>query len=121
MKNGTRLYSPHLGCFFSVGAAAATEKITGSVKPVQVGFIASKKSMPLAVDRNRLKRLLREVYRNNNEKLVALAEEKNVTVKLVLMVLVKEQIDIRRISHGQLKESWMSLLPDLLKRIGEKN
>ena len=41
----------------------ASERSTDEIKPSQLGFIVSKRYLRLAVDRNRVKRVLRESFR----------------------------------------------------------
>ena len=45
--------------------------------PARTAFAVSKKNFPLAVDRNRVKRQMREIYRKNKTLLYALLKQRN--------------------------------------------
>lgn len=52
---------------------------------LQAAFTVSKRKMPLAVNRNRIKRLMREAYRLNNSELKALLLEKKIPLSVVFI------------------------------------
>lgn len=52
---------------------------------LQAAFTVSKRKMPLAVNRNRIKRLMREAYRLNNTTLKALLYEKKIPVSVIFI------------------------------------
>jgi ribonuclease P protein component len=58
MKNGKRQHDPPV-------SAVWTSMSLPTTAPVQVAFSVPKRQFPRAVDRNRVKRLMREVYRKN--------------------------------------------------------
>ncbi len=57
----------------------------GAAAIVQAGVTASKRSFRRAVDRNRIKRLLREAYRLNKEELLKAVEEKNLNATVFFL------------------------------------
>ena len=61
-----------------------------SETPVRVLIGVPKKRFKHAVDRNRIKRLIREVYRLNKESLLALLENKNYSIYLSINYISSE-------------------------------
>ncbi len=58
--------------------------------PVKVLIVVSKKNFKRAVDRNRIKRLLREIYRTNKQELFSTLKEKDVCIHLCINYIGKE-------------------------------
>lgn len=57
---------------------------------INVVFSVPKKKFKRAVDRNQIKRMLREVYRQNKHKCIEAVENQNANVSLFLVYLGKE-------------------------------
>lgn len=73
--------------------------------PVQVLFTASKRKFKRAVDRNFVKRRLREVYRQNKLLLYQAIESKSITLAIALMYTGSELPEMK-----QLEKSYQVLL-----------
>jgi ribonuclease P protein component len=58
--------------------------------PLQVAFSVSKRYFKRAVDRNKLKRLMRETYRKNKEHIYSFLNENNLKCALVFIYNKKE-------------------------------
>lgn len=65
------------------------EKLPEDV-PVQVAFAVPKRIFKRAVDRNRIKRLLREAYRLNKHSLYEYCEKENKKFVLVFVYVAKD-------------------------------
>ena len=78
---------------------------TASVEPVKTAFMVSKKRFHHAVDRNRVKRLMREAYRLNRQEF-ALPE--SVSANICWMF-----VGIELPSYAQVEASFRTLLKDL--------
>lgn len=72
---------------FRVGflATAKTDAV-----PVRIMVVAPKKKFKKAPDRNRIKRLIREVYRKNKSDLYAVVDEKEYTLHLSLTYIATD-------------------------------
>jgi ribonuclease P protein component len=64
---------------------------TGDGVPCQVAFSVPKKNFKRAHDRNRYKRLMREVYRLNKPKWYAFLKENNLKCALMLLFTAKDE------------------------------
>jgi ribonuclease P protein component len=73
--------------FYSI---EATDVPTSNEILVKTGVGASSRNFKKAVDRNKIKRLLREVYRTQKQDLLAKAKNKNIQLSLFFLFIGKE-------------------------------
>lgn len=72
------------------------DKITGPV-PVKLGISVPKRSFQKAVDRNTLKRRIREAYRKNKHLLYGVLENKGLTIALMVIYVAKDKLPYEEI------------------------
>lgn len=82
---------------------------------VQMGISVPKRSFKSAVDRNRIKRQVRECYRMHHHSLLELAKEKNVYLAMMMIYLDRKEPDFKYldIKVNNLLEKQLKLLRDL--------
>jgi ribonuclease P protein component len=66
-------------------------KLSGSV-PVQLGISVPKRSFAKAVDRNTLKRRIREAYRKNKQLIYEVLKKKDLSIALMIIYTAKEEL-----------------------------
>ena len=71
---------------------------------IQVVMSVPKKKLKHAVDRNRVKRLLRETYRLNKQTLLEQSEAQGVSVRLAFIWIPSEILDYKRVEK-KMKEA----------------
>lgn len=77
--------------------------------PAQVGFGASKRNFKRAVDRNLIKRRMREVYRYHKPKLYTVLNDKELAYAFMMIYTAREIHDIRT-----MEDSYLDLLGKLI-------
>ena len=88
-------------------------EITENIAPVQVVISVPKRIFKTAVDRNRLKRLIREAYRRNKELLYDQLNDK----KILLMLIYTSKT---KIEYHDMEEKLAETLERLFKNISHK-
>ncbi len=86
---GTRVSSRHF--IFLIAAADSTQS--------RIGFIITRKAEPSSVRRNRMRRRLREIFRNNRQKL---------TKKIDLVIIARKGAAQRE--YGEIREEVLGVL-----------
>ena len=69
------------------------------VNQTQVGIAVPKKSFAKAVQRNKLKRRIREAYRKNKHLLYAFLEKKNLHIAMMVIYTDKEELSYKEIEQ----------------------
>lgn len=67
--------------------------------PVQLGIAVPKRSFAKAVDRNTIKRRIREAYRKNKSSLYEILEKKNLSIALMIIYTAKEKLPYQEIER----------------------
>jgi ribonuclease P protein component len=109
LKNGKRAQGALLQCHFT------THRET--TPSVQVGFAVPRKSIALAVDRNRLKRLMREAFRKNKAPLYEAASKKNLQFELIIMFRRADTVHVRQISYATIEIEWNTLMSKIISSL----
>lgn len=92
LGRGTRVQGIHIrGYILSVDSGF------NAGVPVRVGF-AVRKQVAQAADRNRVRRLMREAYRLNKEKLVNFARDRGTYFAIVFLLKASQNADFRRLT-----------------------
>lgn len=73
------------------------ESTETNAKPVMILVSVSRKKMRHAVDRNRVKRLIREAYRLNKKTLSKKAEEAGKSISICFIWLPVEAVDFKKV------------------------
>lgn len=84
--------------------------------PAQLGISVPKKRMKKAVDRNRIKRYVREAYRKNKHDLYEALERHEKQYILFIIYVGKEDVD-----YTKTEEKIIVLLQRLVHALGKKN
>jgi ribonuclease P protein component len=108
LKNGKRAQGALLQGHFTIHPESKT------TPSVQVGFAVPRKSIALAVDRNRLKRLMREAFRKNKTPLYEAASKKNLHFELIIMFRNADTMQVRKISHATIENEWNTLMAKII-------
>lgn len=82
-----------------------------------IGFTVSKKKAPLAVQRNRIKRLLKEAVRKHFYKLRQAAIEKKIRIEIVISYRGNRDTNINRLSLHDIEPEWVSFQRRILEML----
>ncbi len=74
-----------------------------------IGFSVPKKKIPLAVNRNRVRRLMREAVRKNIFPLRQKIAENDRSVRIVLMFKGEKTTDIKKLTLHDIEPEWQQL------------
>jgi len=81
----------------------------GGIKPIRAGFSVSKKKFKRAVDRNRIKRQLREAYRLNKAEVYKLIDK-----KYIIMIIF---VDNKKYDSRHINLKTIRILKKFLERV----
>jgi ribonuclease P protein component len=84
---------------------------------ITIGFSVPKKRVPLAADRNRIKRLMRESARRTFAEISSAARKKNIGAKIVLMFKGEKNKPIRRLTLRDMDSAWLDIQQQILKSL----
>lgn len=105
MTSGRSLSGDLLRCFFS----ANEFRVGGGSDAVRVGFTVGRKIRKSAV-RNRLKRLMREVYRVHKERLHQIAMQESISFDLVLVFRANAEAEPKKVSYELIEKDFLRII-----------
>jgi len=82
---------------------------------LEIGFVVSKRSFNKAVDRNRIKRQMIEVFRLNRASLMETLEKENCYLDVMLIYIHREKV-----TYEYLEKTWKKLQSKVIDEIQNK-
>lgn len=86
-------------------------------KDLLVGISVPKKRVALAVNRNRLKRLIREAARRNFKEVLIKAHEKNIGGDIVIIFKGDKNNNTRRLRLQDIETEWIKIQEQILQTL----
>lgn len=99
---------------FPLRALYAVAESTGNNQPLQATVSVSSRNFKKAVHRNRIKRVLREAYRNQKELLSAVIAENNQQLDIFIIYTAKELPNLETVSRKM--HALMHQLSEIIKK-----
>jgi ribonuclease P protein component len=84
---------------------------------IEIGFSVPKKRVPLAADRNRIRRLMRESVRKHRDGFFASIREKRVGALIVVMYKGEKHLQVKRLMLHDVEPAWLSIQQQILKAL----
>ena len=103
-----------LRLFYLVKEAPGLTGADGDFAPLQFGVGVSKRHFKKAVDRNRVKRLLKETYRVQKETLLSAVQEKNISLR-VFVIFTGKDLPVFEGLKGKVAEALVRLEKEVAK------
>lgn len=88
-----------------------------SKKNLLIGFSVPKKRVPLAANRNRIRRLIREAVRKNLNEAQTTAQRKNIGADIIVMFKGDKETDIRRLQLRDIEPEWVRIQEQILQTL----
>jgi ribonuclease P protein component len=111
LKNGESIHSSALQCYVT---KKSREKDTAAIR---AGFAVPRRDVPLAVDRNRLKRFMREAFRTNKSLLLETACTMDLQLDLVFIIRNRERADVRRLRYARIESDVKDVMVKIISMI----
>jgi ribonuclease P protein component len=106
IRRGKCIQGILLRCYLQISPC---DKNSSQHRRICFGFSVPQKRVTLSVDRNRIRRRMKEVYRCNKESIFLHAEKNNCSVEAVLLFANDQKKDVRRITVEDLQKDWYSM------------
>lgn len=111
LKNGEFTQNSGLQCHFKKRAGEKTRSA------VRVGFAVPRRKVALAVDRNRLKRLMREAYRRNKSSLYEAIDKFDFQIDLVLVFRIGRDIEVRKVQYTNIEKDMNDVMSKMISMV----
>ena len=111
LKNGELIHCSALQCY------VVKKKTEKDMPPVRVGFAVPRRDVPLAVDRNKLKRFMREAFRINKELLHQAAGKAELQLALVFIFRNRKGANVRRIRYASIENNVKDMMSKIISTI----
>jgi ribonuclease P protein component len=85
---------------------------------LQVGFAVSRK-IRSSVERNRIRRLLRECYRVHKSSLVQLLRSRSIFLQMILLYVGSDQVDVKRLRCREVETEVKQILRLITRRFAQ--
>jgi ribonuclease P protein component len=111
LKNGESIHGSALHCY-------VRKKKRGAGAPaVLTGFTVPRRDVPLAVDRNKLKRLMREAFRTNKMGLCEAVQKTDLQLSIVFLYKQKRGTDVWRVHYTQVENELKDMTAKIISII----